>query len=98
MALDSYNCVLCNGSVEETSEHLFFQCPFPQNCWDFLHVHVPTQASTFDAMEHLRIGLQSPLFHESDYPPLLGNLDCKKRPYFSRNATISSWLSNHFQE
>jgi hypothetical protein len=65
MALDSYHCVLCHGSVEETSEHLFFQCSFSQIYWDLLHVHVPTQASTVDAMEIIRNGLQSPIFMSS---------------------------------
>lgn len=33
MYLDSYHCVLCQSSVEETSEHLFFKCPFAKDCW-----------------------------------------------------------------
>lgn len=28
MALDSYNCVLCNDNIEETVEHLFLHCNF----------------------------------------------------------------------
>ena len=32
--LDDYNCVLCNSRCEETLFHLFFSCPFSQDCWN----------------------------------------------------------------
>jgi hypothetical protein len=31
--LENYNCPLCADSVEETLEHLFFDCPFAATCW-----------------------------------------------------------------
>lgn len=62
MALGSYNCVLCMGSIEKTWEHLFFQCPFSRSCWNLLHLLVPTQVSTLEAMDYLKDGLNSPLF------------------------------------
>lgn len=33
MILDDYNCVLCNLGCEESSFHLFFECPFSRGCW-----------------------------------------------------------------
>jgi hypothetical protein len=33
MFVPSYSCVLCNGDVEETTEHLFFDCPLSDRCW-----------------------------------------------------------------
>jgi hypothetical protein len=39
MHLDSYNCVLCNLSEEETVDHLFMYCPFARDCWDLLNIH-----------------------------------------------------------
>jgi hypothetical protein len=40
-ALPSYNCVLCQGNVEETVEHLFFECPFSEWCWRLMNVQWP---------------------------------------------------------
>lgn len=46
MIIDSYNCVLCSFSVEETSEHLFLGCNFAKQCWNLLGIHLP-DSSTF---------------------------------------------------
>ena len=45
MNLESYNCVLCNNSVEETLEHLFLHCNFARQCWNILGIVVPQNAS-----------------------------------------------------
>jgi Fe-S cluster biosynthesis and repair protein YggX len=34
-----YNCVMCSQNMLETSQHLFFQCVFAQQCWDLLDIH-----------------------------------------------------------
>uniref|UniRef100_A0A8R7QYH8 Reverse transcriptase zinc-binding domain-containing protein n=1 Tax=Triticum urartu TaxID=4572 RepID=A0A8R7QYH8_TRIUA len=34
MALRSYDCTLCNDRTEETSHHLFWDCPV--HCWNFI--------------------------------------------------------------
>jgi hypothetical protein len=34
---DSATCVMCNTGAEETIEHLFFDCPFAQECWAVIH-------------------------------------------------------------
>lgn len=39
MFLPSYSCVLCNGDVEETAEHLFFGCPFSDRCWRLVDIN-----------------------------------------------------------
>ena len=39
MALDDYSCVLCNTNLEETYLHLFFECPFSQECWDNIPIN-----------------------------------------------------------
>jgi hypothetical protein len=33
--LPDYTCVIC-GSHIETRDHMFFQCPFPTVCWQYL--------------------------------------------------------------
>jgi hypothetical protein len=32
----SYDCVCTNCPLEETLEHLFWNCPFAEICWDFI--------------------------------------------------------------
>lgn len=32
-------CVMCNLGVNETIQHLFFECPFAQDCWLRLGIH-----------------------------------------------------------
>jgi hypothetical protein len=62
MDLPSFDCVLCNPATEETLEHLFFGCPFAQQCWNFLNIQLPPQSTAFEADEGCKHGLQSPLF------------------------------------
>ena len=38
MTLESYNCEICSLMVEETVEHLFWRCPFAQQCWEILNL------------------------------------------------------------
>ena len=35
---DDYNCLLCDQQIEETVEHMIFQCPFSQRCWSILGI------------------------------------------------------------
>jgi hypothetical protein len=37
-ALDDYKCAICSLGIEETSFHLFFQCPFSSSCWNYLAI------------------------------------------------------------
>lgn len=49
MNLESYNCVLCTDSMEETLEHLFLRCTFARQCWNLLGITVP-QNYTFSVL------------------------------------------------
>lgn len=47
MVLDSYQCSICFHGGEETIEHLFWQCPFAQQCWDMIDLqNFPDSGST----------------------------------------------------
>ena len=35
---DDYNYLLCDQQIEETVEHMIFQCPFSQYCWSILGI------------------------------------------------------------
>jgi hypothetical protein len=36
---NNYNCVLCSENTKETTFHLFFSCPFCQDCWSHLNIN-----------------------------------------------------------
>ena len=54
MHLQSYNCVMCNLMVEETSVHLFLECPFATNCWNFLGITFQSNLNLPDAVIQIR--------------------------------------------
>jgi len=35
---DEVACVMCTSGLEEDIDHLFFQCPFAQQCWQKVNV------------------------------------------------------------
>jgi hypothetical protein len=48
MHLEDYSYVLCNSGQEETSWHLFFECPFSQLCWDTIPIIWNLDLEPFD--------------------------------------------------
>jgi hypothetical protein len=64
MALDDYNCVLCNTLVEESLIHLFLDCPFSISSWATLGLIIQNPADPFDTLESFRIQLHKPFFME----------------------------------
>jgi hypothetical protein len=43
-------------------DHLFFQCPFSQSCWNLLNLQIALQAPTLQSLDLLKFELHSPLF------------------------------------
>lgn len=39
LAARERNCIMCGTGGIEDVDHLFFSCPFAQQCWSHLHVH-----------------------------------------------------------
>lgn len=62
MNLESYNCVLCNNSVEETLEHLFLHCNFARQCWSSLGIVVPQNSSFPGIVSVIKVRMQSQFF------------------------------------
>jgi hypothetical protein len=54
MHIDSYNCVLCQESVEEMTEHLFLHCQFAKECWNQINIGIPPDLSITEAAEQIR--------------------------------------------
>ena len=52
--LEDYTCILCDQGREETSQHLFWNCPFAQQCWKLICPHHSPLTSTSQAVLHLK--------------------------------------------
>jgi hypothetical protein len=64
MMLQDYNCVLCTGSVDESSLHLFLECPFAAQCWGWLGLHIDSEIDPFEILHSLRSQLGLPFSME----------------------------------
>lgn len=64
MALEDYNCVLCNHQIEETMEHPFLFCPFTEACWASLGLIIPQIDDIFAILDHVKTMLHLPFFME----------------------------------
>jgi hypothetical protein len=58
--LQAYNCATLQCSQEETLMHLFWSCPFAQQCWSFLCPQLPTQHSILEAFYGIKEKLKLP--------------------------------------
>ena len=58
---DNYTCLLCASPPEETLEHLFFTCPFSQDCWTHLNISWPTQGSRLHWIEEAKTIWNKPM-------------------------------------
>lgn len=54
MALETYTCVLCLHSIEETTEHLFLQCQFAKECWSLLGITIQADQNNIEADDQIK--------------------------------------------
>jgi len=64
MHLDDYNCVLCNLGCEETSFHLFFECPFSRDCCVTIPVDGKLNLTPLDMVLQARADFNNAIFRE----------------------------------
>jgi len=62
MILDTYNCEICLPTEEETVDHLFWACPFAQQCWGILNLEVSQIGDTFTNILALKDQLNNQFF------------------------------------
>jgi hypothetical protein len=62
MILQSYSCEICSSGTEETVEHLFWGCPFAQQCWGSINLHTLQNADSVENVKAIRIQLRSTFF------------------------------------
>lgn len=58
------DCVLCTASLLETRDHLFFLCPFAQQCWAALGIQWDTSISISHRFVVVRLVFIGPCFME----------------------------------
>ena len=54
MTLRDYNCVLRNGSVEESLAHRFLDCPFASQCWAWIDIQVDYNVGPFQNLQNFK--------------------------------------------
>lgn len=64
MELPDYSCVLCTASVEESLTHLFLECPFAIQCWDWINLHINHQLDPFQIFQSFKTQLHVSFFME----------------------------------
>lgn len=64
MVPQDHNCVLCNGAVEESLNHLFLDCPFAVRCWRMINLQVDHNSEPFHNLQSFRDQLGVPFFLE----------------------------------
>jgi len=62
MALETYNCEICLMLVEETVDHLFWHCPFAQQCWGLLGLNVVQAGGAFEDVLAIKEQMHSQFF------------------------------------
>lgn len=64
MALQDHNCILCNGSTEETLFHIFLECPFAGQCWAWIGIQIDHSLDPFQNLQNFKDQFQVPFFME----------------------------------
>ena len=59
---NDYTCLLCKSNLEETVEHLFFECSFSKNYWSDLGICWNTQGTRLDWINLAKMSWNKPLF------------------------------------
>lgn len=62
MVLESYNCEICSLLVEETVEHLFWLCPFAQQCWGILNLETVQSEDNFENIRAIKNQMPTQFF------------------------------------
>jgi len=92
-------CVLCDDGMEETIDHLFFQCRFAKQCWDKLGVSWVTEDDLSKRIERSRQMAGLPFFMEIFLIAAWELWKIRNRLVFDGiQATFSRWLRNFKEE
>jgi hypothetical protein len=62
ITLESYNCEFCHVAHGETTQHLFWECPFAQQCWGILNLQTVQAGDTSQNFQAIKDHLNSRFF------------------------------------
>jgi hypothetical protein len=93
---NDYTCVLCSRGTEEITFHLFFNCPFSQECWRSLNILCDFSLDFFSMMDEAKKNYQHEFFMK------IFLLDCwhiwKQRNAFIFNKVPLPGVMSFFEE
>ena len=90
---DDYNCLLCDQQIEETVEHMIFQCPFSQRCWSILGITWQQTGSRLRWISMAAHDWSSPMFMDVFLQAAWSIWKERNNKHFrSIPPTILSWL------
>jgi len=102
MQLESYNCVVCNLSAEETSAHLFLNCPFAKQCWSSIGISFQGNIIATEAILEIRSQANNRFFMISAILMSWAKEVFKKeiqlltlRAKAKDSALFDQWIQNH---
>jgi hypothetical protein len=99
MHLDDYNCALCTSNCEETSFHLFFECPFSKSWWQSLAIDWNLQLPPLDMVIEARNSFGTCIFREIVITSCWIIWTTKNRAIFDGESfTLAKWLHDFKSE
>ena len=97
--LQSYNCVTSSCQAEETLHHLFWDCPFAADCWDFICPTRTRDASILEAFDDIKLKLNVPFFMEIIILAAWGIWMSRNDKIFTNiNPSMVHWKDYYFSE
>jgi hypothetical protein len=92
---DTDICIMCIDGMEETIEHLFFDCTFARECWSMINFQWDTSLNLWDRLMHAGTVHNLPFFVEAG---LIASWElwklCNDKVFHRRDPTPSMWLHN----
>jgi retron-type reverse transcriptase len=88
-------CVMCTSGSLETLHHLFFECPFAQQCWSRIDISWDNSLELLDRFMHARARHLIPFFTEATFIVAWELWKIRNDKVFARrDPTIALWWSN----
>ena len=97
--LPDYNCVTSNCYLEESVNHLFWECPFANKCWDHIYRNRTANLTGLEAISDIKEKLHLPFAMEIIIMTTWGIWICRNEKIFNDNRpTIERWKAIFYQE
>jgi hypothetical protein len=99
LQLQSYQCAISNCDEEETLVHLFWACPFADQCWNFVCLQRDRRLSILEVFEDMITKINQPFAMEIVILSAWGIWIIRNNKVFKdQNAIFNSWKAIYIQE